>query len=324
MSAKFPTPLLLVAACLVALVADPTPARADTRIEKTLRLAPGGRFELDAAAGSVRVTGTSQSGARVIVTSKKDDLESEFSFRFEEEPGGVAVTAQRKGSLSWLGWMRTTSLHFEVQVPHRTAIRLQTRGGSLSLKEVEGEATLLTSGGSITVADHRGPVEANTSGGSIRLDEVKGEAKVETSGGAIHASSVSGPLDARTSGGSITVEDLAGDLKAGTSGGGIRIERAGGRVEAQTSGGSVDASFRRGNAKGGSLETSGGSMRVALDPAANLRIEATTSAGTVQSRLPIQGKKARNSLTGTLGSGGQTLRLHTSAGSIVLEGLAGK
>jgi hypothetical protein len=71
------------------------------------------------------------------------------------------------------------------------------------------------------------------------------------------------------------------------------------------------------------MSTSGGSITVKLDPAANLDIDAATSGGGVRSDLQLRtsGTFRRNRLHGTLGSGGQTLRMRTSGGSIRISPL---
>jgi DUF4097 and DUF4098 domain-containing protein YvlB len=96
---------------------------------------------------------------------------------------------------------------------------------------------------------------------------------------------------------------------------------AGGRIHADTSGGSIEASFTRGNSSGGSLETSGGGIEVSVDPEADLAIQA--SGNSVQTELPIrvQGEISRGSLSGSLGKGGRTLRLHTSGGSVRIQAI---
>ena len=47
---------------------------ADSRIEKTLKLDPGGRFVLDSDAGSVTLTGSSERGANVVMTRTTRDV----------------------------------------------------------------------------------------------------------------------------------------------------------------------------------------------------------------------------------------------------------
>jgi DUF4097 and DUF4098 domain-containing protein YvlB len=281
---------------IVALVALSVAACADSRIEKTLTLAPGGQFVLQSDAGSVTVTGSSASGARIVITSNRDDLESLFNFDFNSSDGVAQVTARKKV----FQWFSNVNLHFEVTVPSQTRLNIKTGGGSVEVSSLQGEQDLRTSGGSIGATDVRGNVTAHTSGGSINVREVKGDADVGTSGGGI------------------TVNSLDGSLQASTSGGPIRIDGVTGRAVAHTSGGSIRAAFAKGNSQGGDLHTSGGSIRVSLDPAANLEIDASTSGGSLSSDLPVrvQGTISRSRLHGTLGSGGQTLRVHTSGGSI--------
>jgi DUF4097 and DUF4098 domain-containing protein YvlB len=71
------------------------------------------------------------------------------------------------------------------------------------------------------------------------------------------------------------------------------------------------------------LESSGGSIEVAIDPSANLDLDASTSGGSVSSDLPVRvvGTVSHSSMHGSIGSGGEELRLHTSGGSIHIHAL---
>jgi hypothetical protein len=259
-------------------------ARADSRIEKNLKLEPGGKFVLEASGGDATVTGTPESGARVVITSNRDDLESLFDFRFEEAPGIARVVAHKR---IMTAPPEDFKLRFEVQVPTRTSLEMKTGGGDVHASRLEGEFDLHTSGGDVKLSDLTGNVEARTAGGDITLRHVTGDAQVETSGGD------------------------------------VRIDSASGHVEAHTSGGEVEVAFARGNARGGEIETSGGSIEVALDPAVNLSLDVSASGGELTTDLPMKvtGRINHSSLQGTLGAGGETLRLHTSGGDIHLRGL---
>ncbi len=295
-------PRLILAAAAVAVLSY-LPALADTRIEKTLKLDSGGKLTLLADAGSVTVTGSSSSGARVVLTSDKNDFDSRFDLKFEELPGELRITMKKKESLSsWSSWFNNSKIRFEIQVPTKTSTDLQTGGGHVKLLSMEGEASLETSGGHIEVTDLRGNLTAETSGGHISVKGVSGNAKVETSGGHIE------------------VDDVEGNLLAETSGGHIEIHGAKGRVDADTSGGHVEVSFAKGNAHGGRIESSGGGITVAVDPNVDLSIDASTSGGTVRNDIPITvvGKVKGSSIKGTLGKGGETLYVHTSGGSVSL------
>ena len=309
----------LVAVCLLALMC-PAALRADYHKEKSLNLAPGGEFDLDASVGSVTLTGSSESGARIEITSNRDDLESLLDFSFDESAGAVRVTAHKKYH-DW-NWHSNIRVHFEVRVPADTRVEIKTGGGSVRIASIKRDADLNTSGGSIEAADLGANLTAHTSGGSVRLERVVGQADVNTSGGEIRGRSIGGRLEARTSGGSIELEKVAGDLLAHTSGGSIHIEDAGGRVDAKTSGGSVEVRFASGDDRGGEVETSGGGVRVAIDRSANLELDASASGGSVSSDLPVKvvGTISSSHLHGSIGSGGSMLRLHSDGGPIRIEG----
>jgi Toastrack DUF4097 len=265
---------------MVVLMALSVVACSESHIEKTktLALEPGGEFVLQSDGGSITVTGSSASGARIIITSNRDDLQSLYNFNFESGSGQARVTARRK----WFQWFSDVNLHFDITVPTRTRISIQTGGGT------------------------------------VKASSLQGDQRLETSGGSVVASEIHGNVMARTSGGTITAISLDGSLEARTSGGSIHIASLTGHVSARTSGGSIHADLAQGNSQGGEVITSGGSIRVNLDPKANLNIEASTSGGSVSSDLPlrVQGAISNSDLHGMLGSGGPALILHTSGGSI--------
>ena len=248
------------------------------------------------------MTGASRPGAHIVVTSERDDLNSELEITFTNSPGWASVTARRKNESFWSHGL---SVHFEIEVPTETRTEIHTGGGGISISGLRGAADAKTSGGPIEVAGLIGSLEAYTSGGPIRVREVTGNAQVGTSGG---------PID---------VEALDGNLKAHTSGGGIRINRVSGYVEAKTSGGPIHATYSPGNRHGGELDTSGGPIEVAIDPSANLNLDASTSGGSVSSDLPVRvvGTVSPSRMQGSIGAGGEELRLHTSGGSIHIHAL---
>lgn len=297
-------------ALVVAVVAAATAAHAESRIEKNLKLAPGGKFFLDSQAGGVEVAGTARDGVRVVITSAADDLAEQWTFEVQELAGEARLIAKRKGSdgkSSWFGgWFNSEKApKFVVEVPSRADVEVDTGGGSVSVRSLDGN------------------VAVDTSGGSILVEKVRGNARLDTAGGSIKVEGLEGSVLADTSGGSIRIAGVTGDIKADTSGGSIALEAIAGLVDADTSGGSISASFLKGNNRGGRLETSGGSIRVALDPAIDLRIDAEASGGGVSSdiELTTTTTKSRSHLSGAMGKGGAVLRVETSGGSIRIEPL---
>ena len=292
-------------ACLIAagILILSAPTWADSQLTRTLKLEPNGRFVLDADYGSVTVMGSDQPGAIVMVTSNRDDVQDRVDFNFAENPGMVRLTAHRR---SWhLFNFFFERLSYKIRVPKATTLEIKTGGGGITIYSMSGDEDLKTSGGFIEVSHLQGTLHAHTSGGHIKVEQIQGDTDLDTSGGGIEANSVDGRLVANTSGGSIHIDQVAG------------------RVDAHTSGGSIGATFRKGNAHGGLIETSGGSIHIKIDPSVNLEVDASTSGGSVNSSIPLRvvGTASRRALRGTLGSGGELLRVHTSGGSVRIEAL---
>ena len=273
--------VLLICGWLLSLAGS---AQASSRIEKNLKLDPGGSLYMDTGGGDIEVTGAAEAGAHVVVTSRVSDLENTFDLRFEETAHGVEISARRRSAIPW---PRNSNLKFEVTVPRQTSVELRTGGGDVRVSNLEGQLRIKTSGGDVNVTDAKGDLDGLTSGGDMR------------------------------------VERLTGNLVLHTSGGDINAEDISGRVDVHTGGGDVEVSLKLGNAQGGDVETSGGEVRVRVDPVVNLNVEASAGSGDVNSDLPltITGSVSSSSIRGTLGKGGALLRVHSSSGDIHLARL---
>ena len=297
---------MVLVALAIATGAAAGTARAQSRLNRTMKLAPGGRFVLDTFAGSVSVTGGNETGADVVVTRNNDDVQHDIDFNFEENPGDAEVRARWHGPWSIFGMpFIGLHLHYDVRVPKNTRVEIRTSGGEIQVFALAGDAELRTSGGRIEASQINGNMRAVSSGGTISAEGIHGNADLATSGGGIDAKAIDGSLSAHT------------------SGGWIRLNGVGGRVDAHTSGGWIAATFNKGDSQGGQMDTSGGWITAKIDAAANLEIDASTSGGGVRSDLPLRvtGSMSRDHLRGTLGSGGATLRMHTSGGAIRISGL---
>lgn len=312
-----------VAVCLIVLLASALSAGAETRIERTLKIDAGGRLEVGTGFGEITVTGTARPDVHVVVTSKGRPIEELLTLRFDEGGKTARITGRKAGSLSNLFSWRGDQVHFEIEVPSSTALSLDTSGGGIVVQSLHADATVRTSGGSIDLRDLVGDVDGHTSGGGVRLKSIKGRVHVSTSGGSIDGADLDGAVEGSTSGGGITMQRVTGDLRVHTSGGGIQIDDAGGQVDANTSGGGIRASFARGNSRGGRLECSGGSIQVSLDSKADLEIDAAAnSVSTKDLAIQMRGEISRGRLQGTLGKGGQMLRIRTSGGGIRIASIS--
>ncbi len=291
--------------CLAGLLAA-APVSADFRRQQKLALAPGGELLVDAAGGSVTVTGGATDGATVVITSTRDDIEDRYSFELTSEPGRARVISRRRGGngwFQWFDWNSSGNLHFDVRVPRETRVDLKSSGGGIRVSALKGNARVRSSGGGLRIADIAGDVDAGSSGGGVEVKQVRGDVRAESSGGGVD------------------VTQVTGDVIAESSGGGVHVDGVGGRVTAESSGGSVSAVLAAGNTAGGSLSSSGGGVSVAMARDARLSIDAYSSGGSVKCELPVQaqGKQTRTTLQGDLNGGGSTLKLRSSGGGIHID-----
>jgi DUF4097 and DUF4098 domain-containing protein YvlB len=129
-------------------------------------------------------------------------------------------------------------------------------------------------------------------------------------------------IDLTSSNGSLSATDVRGRLRLRTSNGSVRLVDVGGDVQADTSNGSVTATLSgsRWDGDGLDISTSNGSVRLNVPDGYNARIVAGTSNGTLNFGFPVtlQGNIGgrRRDIDTTIGSGGPTLRLRTSNGSV--------
>ncbi|MBN1857901.1 DUF4097 family beta strand repeat protein [Candidatus Bipolaricaulota bacterium] len=164
-------------------------------------------------------------------------------------------------------------------------------------------------------------VIADTSNGAITLEATTGTADLETSNGAIDVYGVFGDLLLDTSNGRIDVSHVEGAIDADTSNGEIWIHRTLGPVIADTSNGSIrfeGTLVGRDN----SLTTGNGSVTLAIAEDASISIDASTTIGSISSRLPLDGDTEGRDWTATLNAPADVaVRLKTTNGSIRIEAI---
>jgi hypothetical protein len=240
--------------------------------------------------GSVRVEtveGASEVEARVttegyrIGPGEVEVVESQAGDRVDLE---VRLPKQR----SWLG-VGTRSVRVELRVPRRTNLDVRTGDGSVEVRPLSGRIQIATGDGGITAEGLQGEIRLHTGDGSIRAS------------------------------------GLDGRLEAGTGDGHMRIE---GRFEAlalRTGDGGIDAQVARGSRLDTpwSLTSGDGGITLRLPDDLGAELDAHTGDGGIHldSPVTVTGTITKSRVRGTLGNGGQPLRIHTGDGAIRLQRL---
>src|SRR6266542_4114929 len=195
--------------CLLVTLAIAQVALAESRVDKTLKLEPGGRLEVDTEMGSVTVTGGSGSNVQVVVTSKNRELDELLTLRFEEGGKTARIIGRRKGSRLF-NWSDGGRVHFEIQVPTATALDIDTSGGGIVVASIHSEVKLKTSGGSLELSlDPNADLEIDASANNVSTAlplKVQGEISRHHVRGTLGKGGAS--LRLHTSGGGIRIQPL--------------------------------------------------------------------------------------------------------------------
>jgi DUF4097 and DUF4098 domain-containing protein YvlB len=180
------------------------------------------------------------------------------------------------------------SVTLALRVPPQADLDVRTGDGSVDAKPVSGRLSISTGDGSITA------------------EGLQGEVRLHTGDGSIKATGLAGKLEADTGDGHMSVRGRFDVLTLGTGDGGIDAEvEAGSKVEAAWS-----------------LQSGDGSITLRLPGDFSADLDAHTGDGHIVLEKPVTvtGTISPSAVRGKLGSGGQTLRIHTGDGSIRLTG----
>jgi DUF4097 and DUF4098 domain-containing protein YvlB len=300
-------------------------------IVKTFDVKPGGTLIMEVDRGSIDIKTSAHDSIRVEVERKKEassSAQAQEAFdahKITFDQDGNTLTIKAKGPQEnngpWWSFRRQIQVRYSISIPSEFSIDVKTAGGSVSVGSIKGAVHASTAGGSINFGKITGDAHAQTAGGSIDIAGATGNVDANTAGGSIHVGETGGKVNVRTAGGSIHIDGVRNGLEARTSGGSVNLTHVGGIVNAQTSGGSISAEFSEAPTGACTLHTAGGGIDVTLDPSWAIDLDAQTSAGGVDTQIPvtIEGQQHRSVLRGKINGGGPRLELRTSAGRIEIR-----
>jgi hypothetical protein len=168
-------------------------------------------------------------------------------------------------------------------------------------------------------------LQIDTSDGRVELADLKGNIAVHTSDGSIQASQLSGAVVLRTSDGKIEATQLDGKCDVSTSDGSIHLAGRFDSLNVKSGDGSVTVRAEAGSKMSSMWSVSSGDGAVILDVPKDIQanLDASTGDGHINLGLPVSiaGDLGKKTVHGTINGGGPTLFIHTSDGSIRLNGI---
>lgn len=267
---------------IIMLIFIPVMVFTQDQIKKEIKTKPGDKLDIELTnGGDIEITGWDKNLVSIVanVRGNKDD----YLMDVDERSSEIKVEISYEGRRNRNGG----SVSVDIQVPFKYDLELETMGGDIILREIEGRISGETMGGEIELYNLKGNVNLTTMGGEINVEDCDLDGKVETMGGEISLRDVIGDLDASTMGGEVTYRNVkrrderddAREVKISTMGGEIAVDDAPGGANVSTMGGEIHI---RSAEKYVKAKTMGGEINIdKIDGG----VEATTMGGDINVRM---------------------------------------
>lgn len=319
---------MLALALLGAVSAAPARAAIDGHFDRTLTV--NGPVDLDVTTGSGNITVHPGDASKVEVHAtiragenwhwNDSDIEQRVHYIEQHPPIDQSGNTITIGHVEDRDLMRNISITYDIVTPAQTRLHSATGSGNSSADGLAGFA------------------EASSGSGNVRLNEIGADVTAHTGSGEITITGVKGALRATSGSGNIRADQIGGAITASTGSGDVRLTQSGqGDVEVSTGSGTVEVNDVKGAAQIGTgsgnitaegtptadwrIHTGSGDLTVALPQQSSFELYARTSSGSINSQFQItmSGTISPRELHGKVGSGGPTLDLRTSSGSIHID-----
>ena len=228
-------------------------------------------------------------------------------------PTGVAVTAESDNgaiAVSGVAGANLDSGGGPVQARHINGpLSVSSEDGGITVSDVSAPSgTSLDSGGGPVQASHiNGPLTISSEDGGITVSDVTAPGvNLDSGGGPVQVGRVDGPLSVTSEDGSVTVNGLTGDLEADTGGGPFAGDVSSGRASVLSEDGSVALTFASAAAYV-FVDTGGGPAQLTFNQPPDT-VMVSTENGSASVSVP----GGPYSVTADSGGGSQTVSIPTA------------
>lgn len=264
-------------------------------IRRSFNVSSGQKLTLTLkAGGEIRITGWERPVVSVDVLLKGRDSKN-TTVDFEQTSGGVRVTSRHIHQQA----NNSAGLEFDVSVPKRFDLAIDSMGGAIRISEIEGRLSGKTMGGELRLSNIKGDLDLSTMGGEINLTNSEVDGTLSTMGGNVVFEDVVGNVKGSSMGGNVVYrnvrrlassrtsaqpDSVGEEVNISTMGGEIRVDDAPLGANVSTMGGDVNvgraARFVKAKTMGGDIkiqaidgwveaETMGGNVSVNMIGAEN-------------------------------------------------------
>src|SRR5579864_6042747 len=267
-------------------------------------LKPGGRLAVENFNGSVEITGWDKDTVEIDGRQYASTLALRDAIKIDvtASDGLVQIRTIRPPDRHW-----NMGVKYVIRAPRKVNLdRIVSSNGSMKVDEIEGITRLHTTNGSIRTSRVRGDLDASTTNGGVDIDDLDGPATIRTTNGRVTADGIRGALQAFTTNGSIHARLVKPEPHR--------------PVKLQTSNGGIDLTMDSLADNEVRASTRNGGITVKLPSMAGAHIHAHTSHSSIHTDFDVKQEDGggKNHLDGIIGSGGPTVELTSSNGSIRL------
>ncbi len=269
-------------------------------------LQPGGRLDIDNTNGSIDISGWDRETIDVSGTkyAPTNDRLRDVQIKVDVRGNTATIHTDTPKDFFHGGF----GARYSIRVPRQIMLsRAQTTNGSLSIEDLDGGGHVTSTNGRISMARDSGDYELRTTNGTIEMEECSGVERAETTNGGVRGRLKQGAIEAESTNGGI---DLT-----------ILKPQDGKRIRLETTNGSITLAMAEFNANAISADTTHGHVTLRLPGDTNAQLSATNSFSSITTDLPLSSTEemSKHDVKGKLGNGGALISANTSSGSIHIE-----
>ncbi len=228
------------------------------KIEKEFVSENGKSLTVDInSGGDIQVEGWDEGKIKVVV--EYDGPENAGFVDYDYASGDLDISVNMANISD-----RIDDVRFVINVPYKFNIELQTMGGDVSVRNIQGEISGKTMGGDLAFDKINGVINMTTMGGDISPKEAHVDGNLKTMGGDVDFKNVSGNIKGSSMGGDITYKNVKlsknknGKVEISTMGGDIEVDEAADGAVVSTMGGDITVKkankFIKAKTMGGDIE----------------------------------------------------------------------
>ena len=218
-----------------------------------------------------------------------------------------------------------TEAHADLRilVPAGHDLDLNLGVGEVSASDVEGGLNIDVHSAAVRTRNTKGRLNIDTGSGSVVVNGAEGDdILIDTGSGRVEVNGIrASDLDVDTGSGRVTGAGIvATRLGVDTGSGGITLsDVSASDIELDTGSGGVELDLVT-QIERLVIDTGSGGVRLSVPANLNASVQIETGSGGIDTDLPVTvSRHRRNSLTGTLGSGGGRIEIDTGSGGVSIK-----